>query len=404
MNFLTILKISVRALNRNALRSTLTSLGIIIGIGSVIVMVAIGSGARAQIEDRIARLGENVVVISPGSFNAAGVRTGFGGRRSLIPADADAIRREIPSLVGVSPEVSSREQVLANGRNWNTRVMGESSDYLEIRNWSIGRGAIFSPADVAGKAKVAMVGTTVLRELGFVGDPLGQLIRVDGVLFRIIGVLGERGFSGGRDEDDVIIVPYTSHMTRLARRSYVSSILVATHSEDAFDRVRQSITDLLRERHGISPNQPADFLVRTQDDIADAATATTDTMTALLGMIAGVSLVVGGIGIMNILLVSVTERTREIGLRMALGAHQRDVLMQFLFEAVLLSVVGGIAGLALGAAAAEVLSQAKGWAVSIPLWASVSAIGFSAAVGIFFGFYPAHRAARLDPIEALRFE
>jgi putative ABC transport system permease protein len=404
MRLLIICKLALRSLHRNVLRSSLTSLGIVIGVGSVIVLVAVGTGARRQIENRIARLGQNVVVVFPGSFNASGVRTGAGGRQSLVPADVHAIEREVPFLAGVSPEVRSREQVLANGFNWNTQVLGESSDYLDIRHWPLAAGAMFSPEDVARKAKVAVVGTTVLRELGFGEQVIGQTIRVEGVLFRIVGVLASRGFTEGRDEDDVMIVPYTSHMTRLARRNYVSSILLATRDEQAFDEVQQAVTDLLRERHGIPPDGEADFVVRTQDEIVSTATATTDTLTTFLGMVAGVSLLVGGIGIMNILLMSVTERTREIGLRLALGAHSRDVLLQFLAEAALLSAGGGLCGLVLGYAGAEVLSNIKGWPVSVPAWGALAALTFSAGVGIFFGYYPARRAAQLDPIEALRFE
>lgn len=405
MRLINVLKLAFRALRRNVLRSTLTSLGIIIGVGSVVALVGIGNGARAQIAERVARLGENVVLVFPGSFNSAGVRTGLGGRRSLQPADAQAIRREVPFLAGVSPEVRSRAQVIANGQNWNTQILGESSDYAYIRNWPFAAGAMFTADDVTRRAVVAVVGATVVKELGLGPEPIGQTLRIGGALFRIVGLLAPRGFnSRGGDEDDLVIVPYTTHMSRLSRRTYVNSILVATQDDESFGAVQQGITDLLRERHDVAPGEPPDFLVRTQAEITATATATTDTMTVLLGAVAGVSLAVGGIGIMNILLMSVTERTREIGLRLAVGARQPDVLLQFLTEAVVLSVAGGVVGLALGVGGAHALSELKGWPVLVPPWAMFGAVAFSAAVGIFFGFYPAHRAARLDPIDALRFE
>jgi putative ABC transport system permease protein len=405
MRFFNILRVSARALTRNIGRTILTALGVVIGVGSVVAMVGIGNGARTQIADRIAQLGQNIVLVFPGSFNSAGVRTGWGGRQSLVPADAMAIQREIPEIAGVSPEVRSRAQVLANGLNWNTQILGESSDYSFIRNWPLAAGAMFSPEDVTRKAKVAVVGSTVLKELNFGDQPLGQTIRIGNVPFRIVGVFATRGFDvRGSDQDDLIVVPYTSHMSRLQRRTFLSNILVAADGEEDFDAVQQGITDLLRERHEITANEPPDFLVRTQAEITEAATATASTMTLLLGAIAGVSLIVGGIGIMNILLVSVTERTREIGLRLAIGAHQRDVLLQFLTEAVILSVAGGVLGLALGVGASEVMSRVYGWPVSVPPWAMFGAVAFSAAVGIFFGLYPAQRASRLDPIDALRFE
>ncbi len=406
MRPLTVLKAAGRALSRNVVRSVLTALGIIIGVGSVIAMVGIGNGARASIAARIAQLGENIVLVFPGSFNSSGVRTGWGGRQSLLPADALAIEREVPDLAGVSPEVRMRAQVLANGLNWNTQILGESSDYPFIRDWPIAAGAMFAPEDVTRKAKVAVVGTTVLTELGLDPDrALGQTLRIGNAPFRIVGVLASRGFDvRGSDQDDLVVVPYTSFLSRLTRRNYLDDILISAEGEEDFDTVQQSVTDLLRERHSLTTGDTSDFLVRTQAEITDAATATASTMTLLLGAIAGVSLIVGGIGIMNILLVSVTERTREIGIRLAVGAHESDVLLQFLAEAVILSVIGGVIGLALGIGASEVMSHFYGWTVVIPPWAMAGAVAFSAAVGIFFGLYPAQRAARLDPIDALRFE
>ncbi len=405
MNLLTTFKISLRALRRNKLRSMLTGLGIIIGVGAVIALVSIGNGAQARIAGQIANLGQNLMFVYPGSFRTNGVRSGLGGRVTLTPDDAKAIARDIPQVVAVSPEVRSRSQVLAEGRNWNTTILGESADYLFLRDWPVAQGAMFSPQDVQRVAKVAVVGQTIVDQLFPDENPLGRILRIGGAPFRIIGVLARKGFNlGNQDQDDVIVVPYTSHQRRLARRTYVNTILVQVASMGAFGAVEQQITDLLFARHRLGEHDGPDFIVRNQMDIVERATATTKTMTALLGAIAGVSLLVGGIGIMNIMLVSVTERTREIGLRLAVGAHARDVLRQFLIEAVLLSLMGGLAGVGCGIGGSQLLAQLKGWPVDVSPGSVILAVAFSAVVGIFFGYYPARRAAQLDPIDALRFE
>ena len=449
MNVLTTLRVALRALRRNVLRSLLTALGIIIGIASVIALVSIGNGAKAQIEAQIASLGENIVLVFPGSSGRGGVRSGWGGASTLTPEDAAAIVREIPAVVAVSPEVRNRRQVLAGGKNWNTTVLGESPDFTNLRNWPVAQGAMFSASDVQRIAKVAVVGRTVVNELfGTGANPLGDMIRivpdtappppaaagassssstssstqgsapadpaakaattepahVADAPFQIVGVLEPKGFSlTGQDQDDVVIVPYTSHLRRIARRQNISSILVQVSSPEKFAAVQQQITTLLAERHRV-PMEQADFTVRTQLELLERSTATTKTMTLLLTGVAAVSLIVGGIGIMNIMLVSVTERTHEIGIRLAVGAHDGDVLRQFLTEAVILSALGGIIGIALGGVSSHVVAHFNGWPADVPPWSVIVAFGFSAAVGIFFGYYPARRAARMDPIEALRWE
>ena len=404
MNILNTLKLALRALRRNKLRSMLTSLGIIIGVGSVIAMVSIGNGATAQIEERIASLGTNLVMIRPGNFHNGAVNSGLDGAATLTPQDANAIKREIPDIVAISPEVRSRSQVLADGYNWNTQVYGESADYLELRDWRIAQGTMFAPADVQRAAKVAVVGQTIVDELFGGMSPVGQLIRIGGAPFRVIGTLAPKGYTAdGGDQDDLIIVPYTSHMRRLERRTYLSSINVQVSDMDKSQQVQDRIASLLAYRHRIASNGP-DYRIRDQEEITERATAVTSTMTMLLGAVAGISLLVGGIGIMNIMMVSVTERTREIGLRLAVGAHGGDVLRQFLVEALVVSSIGGLLGVIFGVGGSQLLGYFKGWPIEVSLGSIVVAVGFSALIGVFFGFYPARRAAKLDPIEALRFE
>ncbi len=397
--------VALRALLRNKLRSVLTGLGIIIGVGAVIAMASIGNGARSQIEARVASLGRDLVVVFPGSFSSAGVRTGWGTSDSLTPEDARAIAREVPGVLGVSPESLTFRQIIANGTNWNTRVLGVSTDYALVRSWPLAAGAMFSAQDDSIRAKFAVLGQTVVEQLGFTGPPLGRVIRINRAPFKVIGVFTRRGFTPeGRDQDDFVVVPHATYLTQVDRGDRLNSILLAARSPGHLATVRQQTDDLLRQRHGIQPDQPPDYVVRTQEEITAAATATTDTMTALLGAIAGVSLAVGGIGIMNIMLVSVTERTREIGIRLAVGAHRRDVMLQFLTEAVMLSVVGGLLGAALGIGSSHAIGGLNGWPVLVSSDTILLAVVFSAGIGVFFGFYPARRAARLDPIEALRHE
>ena len=402
MRFLNIIKVALRALRRSAMRSVLTALGIIIGVAAVIAMVSIGNGARSQVEASIASLGQNIISVFPGNFTTGGVRGGFGSASTLTVEDAQAIVREISGIAAVSPEMNDRSQILANGLNWNTQIRGEDVTYLEIRIWSIAEGEMFSEADVRNATKVGVIGKTVATQLFQDTDPIGQTVRIRNIPFKVVGVLASKGFDfRGQDQDDVMLIPYTSHLKRIARRPNLNSILIEAQTPELMARVQQDVTDLLQQRR---QGREPDFTVRNQQEIAEAATATTKTMTVLLGAIAGVSLIVGGIGIMNIMLVSVTERTREIGIRLAVGAHGRDVLMQFLIEAIILSVMGGALGVLLGVGASQLVSKLNGWPVLVSTSAIFGAVAFSAAIGVFFGFYPARKAAQLDPIEALRYE
>jgi len=394
--------IALRALRRNKLRSMLTALGIIIGVAAVIAMVGIGNGAKSQVEAQVASLGRNVVTVFPGSFNSGGMRGGWGSTSTLTIEDTDAIVREVNGVVAVSPEIRDRNQVLANGLNWNTQVNGESTDYLSIRAWDLSDGAMFTEIDVKGATKVCVIGSTVVKQLFPDTDPVGQTLRIRNIPFRVLGVLESKGFNFfGSDQDDTVIVPYTTHMCRLNRRTTVSTILIEAASSEEMQSVQDDVTALLQQRRG---GREPDFTVRNQLELAQTATATTRVMTSLLGAIAGVSLLVGGIGIMNIMLVSVTERTREIGIRLAIGAHDRDIRVQFLIEAMVLSSLGGIIGVILGIGISQTLANLNGWPVLVSTNSIVMAVGFSALVGVVFGFYPAHKAAQLDPIEALRFE
>ncbi len=396
------LTISFRALRRNILRSSLTALGIIIGVGAVIAMVSIGNGAKAQVEGQIANLGQNIISVFPGTATTGGMRGGWGSASSLTPEDAIAIMNEVPGVVAVSPELRDRAQVQANGLNWNTQILGEGVDYLSIRTWNLSEGVMFGEQDLRSFGKVAVIGKTIADQLFPNDDPVGQNIRIRNIPFKILGVLEPKGFNFfGSDQDDAVIIPYTSHLRRVSRRQNLNSILIQAVSPEAMPMVQQQINDLLQQRRG---GREPDFTVRNQIELAEAATATTKTMTLLLGAIAGVSLVVGGIGIMNIMLVSVTERTREIGIRLAVGAHGREIMLQFLTEAIVLSAFGGSLGIALGIGASEIMSHFNNWPTLIATDAIIIAFVFSAAVGVFFGFYPARKAAQLDPIEALRYE
>ncbi|MBS0664569.1 MAG: ABC transporter permease [Verrucomicrobia bacterium] len=394
--------VALRALRRNKLRSMLTALGIIIGVAAVIAMVSIGNGAKTQVEAQVASLGQNVITVFSGSFTGGAMRGGWGSAPTLNLEDANAISREVAGVVGVSPEVRSRDQVLANGLNWNTQIIGEGPDFVTIRTWPVARGTMFSDQDVRSVAKVAVIGQTIVDQLFPGEDPIGQTLRIRNIPFKVVGVLSPKGFNlFGQDQDDTVIVPYSSHMKRLSKRTNIASILVQAVSSEEIPKVQQDITDALMQRR---QGKDQDFTVRNQVELAQAATATSKTMTLLLAAIAGVSLIVGGIGIMNIMLVSVTERTREIGIRLAVGAHGRDVLLQFLIEAVVLSSLGGILGILLGIGTSKFVSALNGWPVLVSTPAVVVAFVFSAAVGVFFGFYPARKAAQLDPIDALRYE
>jgi putative ABC transport system permease protein len=402
MRILNTIIVALRALRRNAMRSVLTALGIIIGVAAVIAMVSIGNGAKSQVEASIASLGQNIVSVFPGTATTGGMRGGWGSASSLTVEDVTAIRDEVVGAVAVSPEIRDRAQVLAGGMNWNSQISGVDVSVLDIRSWTIADGAMFADSDVRAGAKVCVIGKTVADQLFSGADPVGATLRIRNVPFKIVGVLGGKGFNYfGQDQDDVVFIPYTSHLRHIARRTNLNGILIQAISPDQMPRIQQDVTDLLQQRR--SGREP-DFTVRNQLELAEAATATTKTMTVLLGAIAGVSLIVGGIGIMNIMLVSVTERTREIGIRLAVGAHGRDVLLQFLIEAIILSLMGGTLGILLGIGASQLISQLNGWPVLVSQTAVIGAVAFSAAIGIFFGFYPARKAAELDPIEALRYE
>ncbi|MCX6968425.1 MAG: ABC transporter permease [Verrucomicrobia bacterium] len=405
MRLASTLKIAFRALRRNKMRSTLTALGMIIGVGAVIAMTGVGNGAKSQVESQIASLGKNVILVFSGGIGPNGIRMGWGGTGTLKISDAEAIEREIPNVTIVSPEIRTSAQVVAGNQNWLTQVLGESADYFDLRQWPLEDGTSFTPQDVRSAAKVAVIGKTVAKYLYGSESPLGQIIRIKNVPFVILGVLSAKGLSiMGSDQDDVVVLPYTSAMKRIAGVTTLRGINIQVASGPDMAPAQQQIIGLLRQQHGIWSGKEEDFTVRSQEEIAAMATATSKIMSLLLGSIASVSLLVGGIGIMNIMLVSVTERTREIGIRMAVGAHGRDILLQFLIEAVALSSLGGLIGILLGLGSSRLIAALAGWPVAISASSVALAFLFSAAVGIFFGFYPAKKASQLDPIDALRYE
>jgi len=398
-------KIALRALRRNKMRTVLTMLGIIIGVAAVIAMVGIGNGAKAQIEAQIASLGQNVILVFSGSMTRSGVHTGWGGAGTLTVEDTDAIRREIIGVSGVSPELRSSAQVTAGNQNWLPQILGEGPDYFTIRQWPLAEGSPFTEQDVRGANKVAVIGKTTAQQLYGDESPIGQIVRIKNVPFTIVGLLSSKGLSMmGSDQDDVLVIPYTSAMKRILGVTTLRSVNVQAANAKLLPVVQQQIIELLRQRHRIQPGRDDDFTVRGQQDIAEMATAQSKTMTFLLAAVALVSLIVGGIGIMNIMLVSVTERTREIGIRMAVGARGWDIRLQFLIEAVTLSLIGGVIGIGVGIGTSNFVASKMEWSTLTPMWAVVAAFLFSAVIGVFFGFYPARKAARLDPIDALRYE
>lgn len=397
--------VAFKALRRNRMRTLLTALGIIIGVAAVITMVGLGQGAGAEVREQVNRLGQNVVLVFPGSRQLGGVSIGGGSANTLTVADARALRDEIPEVIAASPEVRSQRVIVYGNRNWFTRIYGQSHDYLQIRQWPVESGRMYDEADVENASLVAVVGQTIVQELFEGADPIGETIRVRGLPLEIIGVLAPKGMSlMGSVQDDIVLVPYTTAFQRISGRTHAMVINVQVFDEQSMEIAQLKITDLLRERHGLAPYQEDDFTVQTQEEVAAAATETSRIMTWLLASIAGVSLFVGGIGIMNVMLVSVTERTREIGLRLAVGARGPDVLLQFLIESVVLCLLGGIGGILLGLAATEIIAVYAGWPAIFSTDAMLIAVSVSAAVGVFFGFYPAWKASRLDPIEALRRE
>jgi putative ABC transport system permease protein len=408
MNILSILRIAFRALVRNKMRAALTMLGIIIGVSAVIAMVSIGQGAQASVQAQIEGMGTNLLFVSAGAQNTGGVRGGAGqdgGNNALTIEDLEAIRRELPSVSMVSPTVNSRSQLIAGNLNWNTQVQGVSEQYTDIRKWAVESGEFFGDADVRTAARVIVLGRTVADNLFPGADAVGQTVRVMNLPFRVVGVMARKGQDPqGRDQDDLAFAPYTAVQKKLLGNTRLQVAYVSASSQDATYTAQAQITDLLRQRHKLSASEANDFTVRNMSDVAEAANETNNTMTILLGCIAGVSLLVGGIGIMNIMLVSVTERTREIGIRMAIGARSSAVRTQFLIESVVLSLTGGIIGILLGLGVSIAIPAMLGWPTLVSTASVIGSVVFSAAVGIFFGYYPARKAAALDPIEALRFE
>lgn len=394
-----------RSILKNRMRSLLTSLGIIIGVSAVIIMVAVGEGSQARIENSIDALGTNLLMVFPGSATSGGVRMGMGSFNRFTFDDVEQIREQATLLSGVSSIVRSGGQVIGGGANWNTSVLGVEPEYLTIRNWEIEAGEFFTDRDVNGRRKVALLGKTVADELFPNADPVGQKIRIRNIPFKVVGVLKEKGQTGvGQDQDDVILAPSTTVLYRLKGRQYVDYLNASAVSTEQLEAATEELTLILRDAHDLAPGDDDDFTIRSQAEITEAVTETSRTMTLLLGSIAAVSLLVGGIGIMNIMLVSVTERTREIGIRLSVGARESDILIQFLTEATVLSVSGGIVGILLSAAVVAGLNHWSSQPAVITPTIVLLSFLFSAAVGIFFGFYPARKAARLDPIDALRHE
>jgi putative ABC transport system permease protein len=405
MNLSEVIRVALRALGRNKMRTLLTMLGIIIGVGAVICTVAIGQGAGAQVQEQIKNLGTNLIVVFAGSVNSGGVRMGSQATKTLTADDAQAIEQHIPSIVAVSPGVGAAVQIVNGNQNWATRATGASAAFFDIRSWPVVEGSAFSERDVVEAADVCVIGKTVAEQLFGDQDPVGQLIRVQKLPFRIIGLLAAKGQNSfGQDQDDTLVIPYTTVQKKIAGIDWVQMISASVDSEREIPLAQKQVAALLRQRHHLRSSEDDDFIIRSPDELAQASAATSQILTLLLSSIASVSLVVGGIGIMNIMLVSVTERTREIGVRMAVGATESDVQRQFMSEALVLSALGGLIGIILGIVGSVVVSNVFHWKTIVSPVAVLVAALFSAAVGIFFGYYPARKAARLDPIEALRYE
>lgn len=407
MNLTMIIRVAFRALVRNKMRAILTMLGIIIGVSAVIAMVSIGQGAQASVQAQIESIGTNLLFVSAGAQNVGGVRSGTGdtGTNTLTVEDLDAIKREVPSVAMVTPAVNARSQLVAGNLNWNTSLQGVSEQYPEVRKWTVQSGSFFTDADVRTAGRVIVIGQTIADSLFPGTDPIGQTLRVANLPFKVTGVMTRKGQDQqGRDQDDIAFAPYTTVQKKVLGSPRLQVAYASAISQDATYTAQEQITDLLRQRHKLGDNEANDFTVRNMTDIAEAANETNNTMTLLLACIASVSLLVGGIGIMNIMLVSVTERTREIGIRMAIGARSSAVRSQFLIESIVLSLTGGFIGIVLGIVVSVSIPKLLGWPTLISSLAIIGSVIFSAAVGIFFGYYPARKAAGLDPIEALRYE
>ena len=410
MNAIAAFRSAWRALTTNLMRSILTMLGIIIGVAAVITMIAVGAGAQQRVEEQIRGLGSNIMLVLPGAQSTGGVRLGAQTGQTLTEEDARAIGVDVPEVQAAAPSLRTGAQVVAGNSNWNTQLLGTTPEFFEVREWPLAEGRGFEAAEVAGSGKVAIVGQTIVDQLFGGADPIDQTIRIKKVPLTVIGVLSRKGQNSmGQDQDDTIVVPLSTFRNRIQGMSggklkRVGSISVKVREGQSMKAAEDNIRELLRQRHRLQPQQDNDFSVRNLTEMLAAQEESSRVMTLLLAAVAGVSLLVGGIGIMNIMLVSVTERTREIGLRMAVGARGRDILMQFLVEAVTLSLIGGAIGVLLGAAATFAVAQLAGWQVALSAQSVALAVGFSAAVGVFFGFYPARRAAGLLPIQALRYE
>jgi putative ABC transport system permease protein len=409
MNPIQTLRVALRAILRNKLRSLLTTLGIVIGVGAVITMMAIGAGAKARVEEAFAAMGTNVLIIQHGSSRASGVRGGFGSLPTLTWDDLAVIRRDVPTVKAAAPTLRSNMPVVSEDQNWTTTIIGTSPDYFEIRNWPVALGSCLTSSDVEGGTKSIILGQTVVDKLyGSNGNPVGQSVRVGNKPFVIVGVVSRKGQSAtGQDYDDAAFIPFTTFAQKIQGglgKYLQGSIIVAATSSATTAVAQESVTALLRDRHHIAPGEDDDFQIRNLSEIAGAQEQGAQTMTLLLASVAAVSLLVGGIGIMNIMLVSVTERTREIGVRMAVGAEPRHILTQFLIEALSLSVAGGLTGIAAGVGAAIWLASRFRWPILLQPDVIAVSVGFSAVVGIVFGIYPARKASQLDPIDALRFE
>ncbi|MBI1804546.1 MAG: ABC transporter permease [Ignavibacteriae bacterium] len=405
MRFLEILRISFDALLRNKMRSLLTMLGIIIGVGAVIAMVAIGQGAQVSVDAQISTLGTNVLMVFPGSTARGGVMSGAGTGTTLTEEDGQAIKEQCPAVAYVSPQLRSGAQVVYGDLNWSTSLQGGSPDFFAIRDWRIDQGDLFTDQDVRAATKVCLIGQTVVQQLFADENPISQTIRIRNIPFRVVGTLKSKGQNMmGQDQDDIILIPYTTLQKRLVGNVRSWGFIVSARLKQQMVEAQDEITQLLRARHKIGITDDNDFTIRTQTEIAEASSATSKIMTTLLASIASVSLIVGGIGIMNIMLVSVTERTREIGVRMSIGARKYDILVQFLMEAIVLSLLGGLIGIGLGVLGSNLVSRVAGWPTFVTANSIILAVIFSTAVGVFFGYYPARKASLLNPIEALRYE